>query len=129
MNQNISITKRVTQKSAKSSTALGKKSRGFSDEELAAMKERNRELKTFLYDRLYTHHRVTRMTQKADRIMSALFEVYMGEPRQLPPHVLRRTREDGESVPRVIADYIAGMTDRYALRMYEQLFLPQGWLL
>ena len=52
------------------------------------MTVRQRELKTFLYDRLYTHHRVTRMTQKADRIMSALFEVYMQEPRQLPPHVL-----------------------------------------
>ncbi|HKA30123.1 MAG TPA: deoxyguanosinetriphosphate triphosphohydrolase, partial [Candidatus Binatia bacterium] len=48
---------------------------------------RQRELKAFLYERLYTHHRVTRMTQKADRIMSALFEVYMQEPRQLPPHV------------------------------------------
>ena len=45
MNQNISITKRVTQKSAKSSTALGKKSRGFSDEELAAMKDRIQEQK------------------------------------------------------------------------------------
>ena len=90
----------------------------------AAMTERNRELKTFLYDRLYTHHRVTRMTEKADRIMSALFEVYMAEPRQLPPHVLRRTREDGESVPRVIADYIAGMTDRFALEEYKKLFDP-----
>src|SRR5207248_820939 len=47
-----------------------------------------RELKAFLYDRLYTHHRVTRMTQKADRIMSALFDVYMTEPKQLPPHTL-----------------------------------------
>ena len=40
----------------------------------------NRALKAFLYDRLYTHHRVVRMTQKADRIMTALFEVYMAEP-------------------------------------------------
>jgi dGTPase len=86
--------------------------------------ERNRELKAFLYDRLYTHHRVTRMTQKADRIMSALFEVYMAEPKQLPPHVQRRVREDGEPVPRVIADYIAGMTDRFALEEYKKLFDP-----
>jgi dGTPase len=92
----------------------------FSD----AMAERHRTLKAFLYDRLYHHHRVTRMTQKADRIMSALFEVYMQEPRQLPPHVTRRTQEEGETMPRVIADYIAGMTDRFALEEYKKLFDP-----
>ena len=86
---------------------------------------RNRELKDFLYDRLYTHYRVTRMTQKADRIMSALFEVYMHEPKQLPPHVMRRAAEEGESIPRVIADYIAGMTDRFALQEYKKLFDPE----
>jgi dGTPase len=86
--------------------------------------DQNRELKAFLYDRLYTHHRVARMTQKADRIMSALFEVYMAEPKQLPPHVMRRVREDGEPVARVIADYIAGMTDRFALEEYKKLFDP-----
>ncbi len=90
-----------------------------------AMTERNRELKSFLYDRLYTHYRVTRMTQKADRIMSALFEVYMQEPKQLPPHVTRRAAEERESVPRVIADYIAGMTDRFALQEYKKLFDPE----
>ncbi len=89
-----------------------------------AMGERHRTLKAFLYDRLYHHHRVTRMTQKADRIMSALFEVYMHEPRQLPPHVTRRTVEEGETMPRVIADYIAGMTDRFALEEYKKLFDP-----
>ncbi|HYV57045.1 MAG TPA: HD domain-containing protein, partial [Candidatus Nitrosopolaris sp.] len=83
-----------------------------------------RDLKTFLYDRLYTHHRVTRMTQKADRIMSALFEVYMTEPKQLPPHALERAEDEGESVPRAIADYLAGMTDRFALEEYKKLFDP-----
>jgi dGTPase len=86
--------------------------------------ERNRELKAFLFDRLYTHYRVTRMTQKADRIMSALFEVYTREPKQLPPQVTRRVDEDGETVHRVIADYIAGMTDRFALEEYKKLFDP-----
>ena len=88
------------------------------------MTARNRELKAFLFDRLYTHHRVARMTQKADRIMTALFEVYVAEPKQLPPHVTRRVREDGETMPRVIADYIAGMTDRFALEEYKKLFDP-----
>ena len=85
----------------------------------AEMTERNRALKAFLYDRLYTHYRVTRMTQKADRIMSALFETYMHEPKQLPPHVL------ADDVPRAIADYIAGMTDRFALQEYRKLFDPE----
>jgi dGTPase len=89
-----------------------------------AMGERQRALKAFLYEHLYTHHRVTRMTQKADRIMSALFEVYMQEPRQLPPHTLGRVQEEGESVARVVADYIAGMTDRFALEEYKKLFDP-----
>jgi dGTPase len=85
----------------------------------------NRELKAFLYDRLYTHYRVTRMTQKADRIMTALFEVYMHEPKQLPPHVTRRAQDEAETMPRVIADYIAGMTDRFALQEYKKLFDPE----
>src|SRR5262249_61845124 len=85
---------------------------------------RQRELKAFLYERLYTHHRVTRMTQKADRIMSALFEVYMQEPRQLPPHVVRRASEHGEAGAPVVADHLAGMTDRFALEEYKKLFDP-----
>ncbi len=91
----------------------------------ATMTEKNRELKAFLYDRLYTHHRVVRMTQKADRVMTTLFNLYMEEPRQLPPHVTRRVHQEGESVPRVIADYIAGMTDRFALQEYKKLLDPE----
>jgi dGTPase len=90
----------------------------------ATMEPRHRQMKAFLSDRLYHHHRVNRMTQKADRIMSQLFEVYMHEPTQLPPHVTRRAREEGETMPRVIADYIAGMTDRFALKEYKKLFDP-----
>jgi dGTPase len=89
-----------------------------------AMDERHRTLKAFLSERLYHHHRVTRMTQKADRIMTALFEVYTSEPKQLPPHVTGRVHDEGETMPRVIADYIAGMTDRFALEEYKKLFDP-----
>ena len=89
------------------------------------MRPAQRELKTFLYDRLYTHHRVTRMTQKADRIMSALFEVYMHEPRQLPPHVLRRDRRGGRDGARAWSPTTSpGMTDRFALEEYKKLFDP-----
>ena len=88
------------------------------------MTERHQALKVRLYDRLYTHQRVTRMTQKADRIMTALFEVYMHEPKQMPSHVFQRAGAAGGSVASVVADYIAGMTDRFALEEYKKLFDP-----
>jgi len=82
------------------------------------------ELKQIMRDRLYRHYRVNRMTEKAGRVLARLFETYMAEPRQIPPHVLARVEVDGEPLPRVIADYIAGMTDRFALDEYRKLFDP-----
>jgi dGTPase len=81
-----------------------------------------KELKQIMRDRLYRHYRVSRMTEKAGRVLAALFETYMAEPRQIPEHVLSRAGHD--PVPRVIADYIAGMTDRFALDEYRKLFDP-----
>src|SRR5271156_1915448 len=76
------------------------------------------ELKQLMRARLYRHYRVSRMTGKAGRVLERLFETYMGEPRQMPGHVLRRIERDGEALARVVADYIAGMTDRFALDEY-----------
>jgi len=81
------------------------------------------ELKRFLLENLYNHHRVRRMAVKADRIMTGLFETYMAEPRQMPPQAYDKV-EAGEEVARVVADYIAGMTDRFALDEYKKLFDP-----
>ena len=88
-----------------------------------AMAERNRALKRVLLDKLYRHHRVTRMTMKAQRVMEELFKTYMDEPLQMPPHVTRRIDVD-DPKPRVVADYIAGMTDRFAFDEYRKLFDP-----
>jgi dGTPase len=88
-----------------------------------AMAKQNRELKKVLFGRLYRHHRVTRMTMKAQRVMTQLFHTYMDEPQQMPPHIYRRI-EDGEAQARVVADYIAGMTDRFAFDEYQKLFDP-----
>jgi dGTPase len=82
------------------------------------------ELKQIMRDRLYRHYRVSRMTEKAGRVLVRLFETYMAQPRQMPEHVLARVERDGEPVARVIADYIAGMTDRFALDEYRKLFDP-----
>jgi dGTPase len=87
------------------------------------MAEKVAELKRLLFERLYDHYRVKRMAVKADRIMTDLFQTYLSEPRQMPPHVYRKIVE-GEAIPRVVADYIAGMTDRFALDEYKKLFDP-----
>ncbi|MGH7813635.1 MAG: deoxyguanosinetriphosphate triphosphohydrolase [Candidatus Binataceae bacterium] len=82
------------------------------------------EIKQIMRDRLYRHYRVSRMTEKAGRVLARLFETYMTEPRQIPEHVLARSERDGEPIARVVADYIAGMTDRFALDEYRKLFDP-----
>jgi dGTPase len=95
----------------------------FSD----AMRAQATELKRFLYTRVYRHHRVYRMTRKAQRVIRELFEALVADPLLLPPElqaVAATAREaEGEAgVARAVADYIAGMTDRYALHVHGSLF-------
>ncbi|MCA8968009.1 MAG: deoxyguanosinetriphosphate triphosphohydrolase, partial [Planctomycetes bacterium] len=82
----------------------------------------NRELKEFLMTNLYRHHRVMRMSAKAQRFLRELFEAYRSDPQQLPPDAQRRIGPDG--LERAVCDYIAGMTDRSALDEYKKLFDP-----
>jgi len=76
-------------------------------------------LKQFLHDHLYRHYQVMRMTEKARRIVRELFEAFLNEPRLLPPDHRQRAEHDR---PRAIADYVAGMTDRYAMKEHRRLF-------
>ena len=87
----------------------------FSPETLAA----HHELKHFLRLNLYQHYRVLRMTTKARRIVRDLFAGFLDDPRLLPPQYRERAALDK---PRAIADYIAGMTDRYAIAEHGRLF-------
>ena len=80
---------------------------------------RLRELKGFLRENLYSHYQVLRMTDKARRIIQDLFGAFMNDPRLLPPQYQARARTDS---PRAIADYVAGMTDRYAMKEHRRLF-------
>jgi dGTPase len=82
----------------------------------------NRALKTYLRTHLYQHHRIERMKDKARRVLAALCERYLENPRLLPDDARRRVEAEG--VHRAIADYIAGMTDRYASEEYQRLFDP-----
>jgi dGTPase len=86
------------------------------------MAARVRELKEFLLANLYRHYRVVRMGDKAGRIVRDLFQTYTAEPLQLPPRYQRRIEKDG--LHRVVCDYIAGMTDRFALDEHRKLFDP-----
>lgn len=89
---------------------------GFSED----MHRRNRELKDFLYANLYRHPRVVRMQVKAERIIENLFKGYLEEPSILPYHVQGWIEERG--LNRTICDYIAGMTDRYAVEEHSKMF-------
>lgn len=91
---------------------------GYSDE----MHERNRKLKDFLYNKLYRHHRVVRMAKKAERIIEEIFNAYREEPKMLASHFQDLIAERG--LERTICDYIAGMTDRYAVEEHQKLFNP-----
>ena len=97
----------------------------FSD----TMRERNIELKRYLRNNLYRHYRVHRMTTKAARTITALFGAFFDDTRLLPDEHHRQARdiaaEQGDTgKARVVADYIAGMTDRYAIAEYDRVFNP-----
>ena len=83
------------------------------------IREESQELKRFLHDHLYRHYRVVRMSTKARRVVADLFGAFLADPRLLPPEFQARAQAD---TPRAIADYIAGMTDRYAILEHRRLF-------
>ena len=84
--------------------------------------EKKEELSSFLFNSLYNHPRVIRMSDKAERFICQLFEVYLNKPKLMPDEKLKLVKKDG--VYKVICDYIAGMTDRFALNEYKRLFEP-----
>ncbi|HTZ36339.1 MAG TPA: deoxyguanosinetriphosphate triphosphohydrolase [Stellaceae bacterium] len=99
--------------------ALGRPVAAFS----AAMRENDRALRRFLHERMYRHDRVNRMSHKARRVVRELFRLFLAEPECLP----REWRAaaacgDAAAAARTVADYLAGMTDRFALDEHRRLF-------
>ena len=86
------------------------------------MQKKRKELRQFLMKNLYRNFRVMRMSDKARRFIGELFNVYLEKPEQLPPSDQKKITRTGSH--RAICDYIAGMTDRYALDEYKKLFDP-----
>lgn len=105
-------------RSVKDVRSLPHKAVSFSHE----MAEARKPLREFLLKNLYRHYRVVRMANKAYRFINEIFKVYMNRPEQLPPNVQARLKS--EDTARVICDYIASMTDRYALDEFKRLFEP-----
>jgi dGTPase len=106
-------------KSADEVRALGMPVVAFSGE----MRHNDRALKAFLYERMYRHCRVTRMSEQAHRVVHDLFSLYLAEPQSLPTEWGRLAAgPDDPQTARVAADYLAGMTDRFALDEHHRLF-------
>jgi dGTPase len=103
----------------KAARACGEKIVVFSE---AVDKQKN-ELRNFLFENFYRHYRVMRMANKAKFFVEKLFNLYIDKPTLLPNYY-RRKATDEASKRQVICDYIAGMTDRYALDEYKKLFEP-----
>jgi dGTPase len=95
------------------------------------MRRKKAELESFLMRELYEDYRVTRMTNKAKRFLCELFEEYTRDPDQLHPDDQQRIQQEiaggvgpAKALYRVVCDYIAGMTDRFAQDEYKRMFVP-----
>jgi dGTPase len=97
---------------------LGEPVAAFSEE----MRDHDRALKRFLHERMYRHYRVNRMSSKARRVVRELFQLFLAEPQCLPGEWRALTGGNEAETARVIADYLAGMTDRFALDEHRRLF-------
>jgi dGTPase len=88
----------------------------------AGIAAENRELKHFLFHNFYRNYRVVRMAVKAERTLTALCNAYVEQPQQLPPDTQEKVARHPEGLHRVVCDYVAGMTDRYAIQEYRRLY-------
>lgn len=85
-----------------------------------------KDLRQFMFDHVYTNNDSKREEPKAKRLVEDLFYYYMDHTSQLPPEFLM-LMEEGDSQERVVCDYIAGMTDTYAIEKFNELFVPKAW--
>jgi dGTPase len=86
------------------------------------MRNHDRALKRFLSERMYRHYRVNRMSSKARRVVRELFQLFLAEPECLPSEWRALTGDKPSETARIVADYLAGMTDRFALDEHRRLF-------
>ena len=111
--------KKAQPKSAQAVRELGAPLVGFGGQ----MREKNRVLQSFLSQRMYQHERVANIMTRAQRVVRDLFEAYVADPKLLPANWREESFTDDKSrFARQVCDFIAGMTDRYALAQHKELF-------
>jgi len=115
----------VAPQSAGDARAAGRPLVAFSPE----MQARDQDLRAFLTERMYRHYKVNRMMSQAQRVVAALFELFLLEPETLPPEWYGRAKgqEQGKKA-RLVCDYISGMTDSFALEEHRRLFNLERWI-
>jgi len=82
-------------------------------------------LRDFMFERVYLHSAAKSEEGKAERIIEILYRSFCDKPELMPPYCMENIKKYGRK--QVVVDYIAGMTDRYTLKVFETLFIPQGW--
>ena len=82
-------------------------------------------LRAFLFENIYTHSEAKSEEGRAEQLLESLYRYFMAHPDELPEEFGDTVREEG--VARSVCDYISGMTDRYAVNLYKQLFIPRSW--
>lgn len=84
-------------------------------------------LRVYMFENLYLNPVPKREDHKAKNLLINLFDYYMDKPEELPEEYRLMREERGETAERVVCDYIAGMSDGYAISLFEELFVPQSW--
>ena len=95
----------------------------MSEEVAKAMKN----LRTFMFERVYTNPEAKSEESKAETLMETLYDYYMKNIDALPKDLLLLMEERGERRERVVCDYLAAMTDRFAIATYEEIYIPKSW--
>ena len=93
----------------------------------AEISEAMTELRAFMFDRVYTNPLVKSEETKAERLVEFLYDYYLHNPDKLPDEYMMLVNERGTSIERAVCDYVSSMSDRYAVGIFNELFLPDSW--
>ena len=86
-----------------------------------------RDLRSFMFEHVYTNPVAKSEEAKAANLLTGLFEYYMKHPDELPAEYLDMMKEREQAMDRTICDYIAGMTDQYAIAKFQEFYVPKAW--
>ena len=92
-----------------------------------AIAEAMKDLRTFMFENLYTNAAAKGEDNKAELMVRELYGYYINHPEKMPADYYRMIEEKGEAPERVVCDYISGMTDQYSMMKFREIFIPQSW--